>query len=87
MTGTVIQLNNPLRPSRVQSNPISGARQLPTGHRTSYVLSLPPRDVFTLGPKIFAPFDFDFYGARLTIRLIQKICANIKTIMIYLKYI
>jgi hypothetical protein len=40
---------------------------------------------YTLRPKIFAPFDF--YRARLTIRLIQKIYANVKTIMIYLKYI
>jgi hypothetical protein len=28
-----------------------------------------------------------FHGARFIIRLIQKICENIKTIMIYLKYI
>jgi hypothetical protein len=40
---------------------------------------------YTLRPKIFAPFDF--YRTHLTIRLIQKICANVKTIMIYLKYI
>jgi hypothetical protein len=40
---------------------------------------------YTLRPKIFAPFDF--YRARLTIRLIQKVCANVRTIMIYLKYI
>jgi hypothetical protein len=38
--------------------------------------------VYTLRPKIFAPFDF--YSTHLTIRLIQKICANVKTIMIYL---
>jgi hypothetical protein len=37
---------------------------------------------YTLRPKIFAPFDF--YRAHLTIRLIQKICANVKIIMIYL---
>jgi hypothetical protein len=30
---------------------------------------------------------FDFYRERFTIRLIQKICANAKIIMIYLKYI
>jgi hypothetical protein len=33
----------------------------------------------------FAPFDF--YKSHLTIRLIQKICENVKIIMIYLKYI
>jgi hypothetical protein len=36
-------------------------------------------------PKIFAPFDF--YRSGLIIRLIQKICENVKTITIYLKYI
>jgi hypothetical protein len=36
-------------------------------------------------PKIFTPFDF--YKTHLTIRLIQKICENVKIIMIYLKYI
>jgi hypothetical protein len=41
--------------------------------------------LYSLRPKIFAPFDF--YRARLNIRFIQKICANVKIIMIYLKYI
>jgi hypothetical protein len=40
---------------------------------------------YTLRPKTFALFDF--YRERSTIRLIQKICANAKTIMIYLEYI
>jgi hypothetical protein len=35
-------------------------------------------DTYTLRPKIFAPFDF--YRTRLTIRLIQIIYANVKTI-------
>jgi hypothetical protein len=38
------------------------------------------KNKYTLRPKIFA--HIDFYRARLTIRLIQKICANVKTIMI-----
>jgi hypothetical protein len=33
----------------------------------------------------FAPFDF--YKSHLTIRLNQKICENVKIIMIYIKYI
>jgi hypothetical protein len=50
-------------------------------HETIYSTA----DVYTLRPKIFAPFDF--YRLHLTIRLIQNICENIKIIMIYLKYI
>jgi hypothetical protein len=37
---------------------------------------------YSLCRKIFTPFDF--YWSHLTIRLIQKICENTKTIMIYL---
>jgi hypothetical protein len=40
---------------------------------------------YSLRPKMFTPFDF--YKSHLTIRLIQKIFANVKIIMIYLKYI
>jgi hypothetical protein len=40
---------------------------------------------YILRPKIFA--HLDFYILHLTIRLIKKICENVKTIMIYLKYI
>jgi hypothetical protein len=40
---------------------------------------------YSLRRKIFAPFDF--YRSCLTIRLIQNFCENVKTIMIYLKYI
>jgi hypothetical protein len=40
---------------------------------------------YTLRPKIFA--HLDFYVLHLTIRLIQNFCENVKTIMIYLKYI
>jgi hypothetical protein len=39
---------------------------------------LPPSQIFT---------PFDFYKSRLTFRLIQTICENVKIIMIYLKYI
>jgi hypothetical protein len=46
--------------------------------RSAGLGSHPPR-AYTLRPKIFAPFDF--YRERLTIRLIQKICANAKTIL------
>jgi hypothetical protein len=38
--------------------------------------------LYTLRPKIFAPFDF--CASYLTIRLILKICENVKIIMIYL---
>jgi hypothetical protein len=41
--------------------------------------------IYSLRPKIFAPFDF--YRLHLTICIIQKNCENTKTIMIYLKYI
>jgi hypothetical protein len=40
---------------------------------------------YCLRPKMFTPFDF--FKSHLTIRLIQKICENVKIIMIYLKYI
>jgi hypothetical protein len=54
---------------------------------TTYGCSIPDflECRYTLRPKIFAPLDF--YVLHLTIRLIQKICENVKTIMIYLKYI
>jgi hypothetical protein len=39
---------------------------------------LPPSQIFT---------PFDLYKSRLTFRLIQTICENVKIIMIYLKYI
>jgi hypothetical protein len=56
-------------------------KNLPKGYTTVCLCV----NTYTLRPKIFAPFDF--YRTRLTIRLIQKICANVKTIMIYLKHI
>jgi hypothetical protein len=40
---------------------------------------------YTFRPKIFA--HLDFYILHLTIRLIQNFCENVKTFMIYLKYI
>jgi hypothetical protein len=43
------------------------------------------RLLYTPRPKIFA--SLDFYILNLNIRLIQKICENLKTLMIYLKYI
>jgi hypothetical protein len=49
-------------------------------HKTIQVYAL--KD--TPRPKIFAPLDF--YILHLTIRVVEKICENLKTIMIYLKY-
>jgi hypothetical protein len=62
-------------------------------HANAYMPICPPRVVdvrvtlraYILRPKIFTPLDF--YTLHLTIRLIIKKCENVKTIMIYLKYI